>query len=979
MPKLNRFLSSAQDSFALVSVQFFAEADIPSSMQLLRTRVERASALFPSAAKKPEIEQVAVNDLPVQTFVLFGSDDDRLLARAGQRLKRELSEVPGVRKVQLYGHRQERLHVQLKANPLKSLGLSPQFVKNRLQEANLDLAWGELEEQDANYPLVFAGGFKRPEAMSRLPIADLGEGRVVRLEEVASVFVGLERNLGETRTAERGGRFSNALAVSTVKRPGADSLAVIGRVQARIDAVIGQSDWPRALTLQLVSDEGESIKQALSEVQSSLFQGMVGVFLVLLLLLSWREATVAALGMPVTILAALGVMCAFGFTLNTLVFTGIVLALGLLVDMFILVMEGLHERLFIHSQSFSSAIVDTAKTFFLPALAGQLTTIMAMVPLLVVGGIDGKFVRVIPLTAIACLCASFGLAFLAALPLSRFLLGWADRHEPTRVDRFTAVLVDRLRRALLASAVRSKQAAWLVVASAGTLFAVSVVLAATSPFELYPREDGRNLGITIKQRPEATLEDARRVADKAGRFLATLPYLENVTTHAGEKSPFALKSLDDYLAPLSGLHLVGLSARFTPRSERKATAYRYLPEIRDGLDRAMAEEVGVRVYLHPDLGGATGDDPIQIQVAGDDLRVLRRAVRSVARVLAGTPGVEDVRDTMGVWRSELRFQPLADRLAFYGFTEHGVAEQVRLKVSSNTIGRFQQPGTKEDLDILMSTAWPLREGTLGGPRSFAEIASIVLTTRDSVNVPLTSLVDFDIAETPVSIPHRDGKRAVTVKAQLSPGYSVASAIAAIEPELDRLRADWPEGFSWSVRGEAEASKTATGGLTRALTFAVLLVFGVLALLFGSFRQPFMILATLPLALTGTFLGFTLTGIPLSFPAMVGIVAVIGIVVNDSIVMVDTMNGRLRSEQSVREAAAEGTADRLRPIFTTTVTTIVGLAPLALSSPMWFPLCMAVIYGEAVATVFALVVIPALFVLTTTELSSDAAEPASDER
>ncbi len=964
LPQLHRFWSSAQHSFALLSVQFSAESDIPSSMQRLRSRVDRAAARFPRAAKKPRIEQIAVNDFPVQTYVLFGTNDDRLLARSGQRLKRQLEDVAGVRKVQLYGHREERLHVRLKPHALKSLSLSPSHVRERLQEANLELAWGDLEEPAARYALVYAGGFTGPDSMAALPIADLGDGRVVRLGEVAEVFVGLERDLGQTRTSRLGGDFTDALTLSILKRPGADSLAVIADVKDRIEAVTSLADWPHALTLQLIGDEGEGIEHALDEVQTSLLQGMIGVFVVLLTLLSWREATVAALGMPVSILAAIGGLYSFGFTLNTLVFTGIVIALGLLVDMFILVMEGVHERLFLHSETFSEAVIGTAKTFLLPALAGQLTTIMAMVPLLVIGGIDGKFIRVIPLTAIACLCASFGLAFVAALPLSRYVLAGSRRHQPTRMDRLTMVLADRLHAWLRAGPVRSKRSAVAVVMAAVALFTLSMGLALISPSELYPREDGRNLGVTIEQRPEATQQDARRVAGRVGAYLSTLPYLQSVTTHAAEKSPFALKTLDDYLAPLTGFHLVGVSARFVPRDDRDHPAYAYLSQIRQGLDRTLADEPGVRVQLHPDLGGATADDPIQIQIVGNDLVALRAAAGSVARALRATAGVTDVRDTMGHFHTELRFRPISSRLAFYGISEPELAEQMRVTMSEDPIGRFKRDGIEQDLDIQLSTGWPSRKGELGGPRSFAEIASIVLSAGDGVNVPLMGLVDLDIAQTPISISRVDGRRAVTVKAQLVPGQTSGDVVAAVEPSLRRLQTSWPEGFSWRIRGEAESAETVSGNANRALLLAALLVFAVLALLFGSFRQPLIILATMPLALTGTFLGFALTGIPLSFPAMIGIVAVIGIVVNDAIVMVDTMNGHLRSGKSVPEAAARGTADRLRPIFTTTVTTIVGLVPLALSSPMWFPLCMAIIYGETVATAFAIAVIPALFVLTT---------------
>lgn len=970
MPDVATLLGSAHDSFALVSVRFDARANIDSAMQLLRSRVDQATADFPRGARKPHIEQIAVNDTPVLTYVLSGSTDDRLLANTGQRLSRDLETVADVRKVQLFGHRPERLHVRLDPVAMRSLGLSAVAIRERIRDANLDISWGELEEGSGSYPLSFDSRFATPQALADLVIADLGDGRVIRLAEVADVYVGLEQDMGSSQVSNRGGAFTNAVTLSVLKRPGADTIKVINAVQREVRHLQSQPDWPRGLQLHVTSDESLAINSALHGVGINLLQGMAAVFIVLLLLLTWREAMVAALGIPVTILAALGMLYATGHTLNTLVVIGIVIALGLLVDMFILVMEGLHERLFIHHMAFAPAVIDTARAFFLPALAGQLTTILAMVPLLMIGGVDGKFIRLIPIAAITCLCASFLLAFLAALPLSRYALQCRGQPPGTTVaDRMTLQASGWLTRFLIAGPLASRRRSVTVVGAAVMLFVMALVVAADLPYQDYPKEDGRNLGITLALDTEATLADARRIAAKAGRALTPAPYLDSVITHVGEKSPFALKTLDDLLAPLSGYHLVGISARFVSKSAREALAYTYLPDIRRTLQDALADEPGVRITLHPDLGGATAQEPLQIQLLSDDLHQLRQSANEVMDVLKTTAGVTDVRDTLGEFRSELSFSTDRESLAFYGLTETDLAEQVRIALSGDKIGTFKQPGVAKDLDIMLGVNWPSRQGELGAPTSFAEIESMSLASRDGVNVPLMGVVDMSIAERPVAISHQDGQRAMTVKARLDNGVTVTDVAGTVVARLREVASEWPAGTHWQWRGASTNSTEASQKNSRAFVIAVLLVFAILALLFRSFVQPLIILTTIPLAMTGTFLGFALFDIALSFPALVGIIALIGIVVNDAIVMVDTMNGHLAQGKAIRQAAAHGAADRLRPVVTTTVTTLAGLIPLALSAPMWFPLCMAIIFGEVLSTLFAIVVIPALFVLTTGRMRS----------
>jgi multidrug efflux pump subunit AcrB len=290
---------------------------------------------------------------------------------------------------------------------------------------------------------------------------------------------------------------------------------------------------------------------------------------------------------------------------------------------------------------------------------------------------------------------------------------------------------------------------------------------------------------------------------------------------------------------------------------------------------------------------------------------------------------------------------------------------VRLATTADNIGRFPRPGMQDDLNIYLGMGWPSRQGKLGGPKQWEELELIPVITPDGKRVLAGSLLTGSVTQEAVSIIHKNGRRTATVLAKAL-SRTAGDILQEFLPQLQEMQQNWPEGYDYTFAGEAEASQETYSKSGIALVIAVFLVFGTLSLLFDSFKQPFIIMFSVPFGLIGTFFGFFLAGIPISFPAMIGIISLVGITVNDAIVMIETMNIRRESGLPVKDAAARGAADRLRPILSTSITTIVGLIPLALSSPGWMPLCNAIIFGLIASTLVSLFIIPCFFVLLTPE-------------
>lgn len=965
---LRKLRSASFSSFSVITVEFDPAIELSDAMARLREKIDDAESELPSDAEAPVVTQKSVTDTPVISLAIFGEVEPTLLGRTASRLQARLERVEGVNEVDLSGHREEIIRIRLLQARLAALGLSPATVRDRIQGENRDQPWDRFEGATISATMRLYGRFRSVEDLRDLPVARLATGRVVRLAEVAEVRRDLEREVSTVALSWKGAPYRASVDVGIKKIPGFDTLEVIERVRSAVDEQTSRPDWPHGLEVAFTADQSEAIDDDLSAVASNAWQAMVGVFLVLFVVLSWREALIAGLAIPVTFMLSLAIVWWLGHTLNQVVVVGLVLALGLLVDVFILMMEGMHEGIFGQRRSFDDAALATVRAYAAPAFAGQMTTILAMAPLLAIGGLAGKFIRIVPETAITTLVVSFVVALLCTVPLSRLLLAGVagGKTQPTLVDRLTERLGRRLEAFTLRATVASRRHALAWVAGSFAILAVALAAGTSLPVEMFPKDDGRELGITVELPPDAPLVDAQRCATRLGEVLREQPYFQSVTRFAGAKSPMATPSVADALTPTRDTYLVGFSAYFVARGARERPAYAYVDELRSLLTPHLDACAGGTLVFTPRVGGTSSEDPIQVVVQADDLNLQRSIAREVVARLGRIDGAVDPRDTMGPARTDVKALPRREALDFHQLSLADVAYQIRVAMTDDVLGQFPQDGGDDDLDIRMGTAWPSRDGALGGPSSVQEAATLAVITRDGTSLPLFSLVDLEVGETPLVIGRDSGERAVTIKARTQ-GRTAGEVLAELRPWLEEQEAVWPEGVRFRFAGEAEEQAETFGDAGTMLGVALFLVLALLIVQFDSLRLPLVIIASVPLSLIGVLLSFYVGAVPISFPAMVGIIALVGIVVNNAIVMVDTIAAHARQGKGLREAAARGASDRLRPIFATTITTVVGLVPLALGDPFWMPLCLAIISGLVVSTASSLLVVPALyFVLASTD-------------
>ncbi len=969
LKNLRRYRSSSTDSISFIAVEFTTNSPLVESMQTLRDCVAQAQGLFPKDVERSTIEQISVRDLPIATYALYGDLNECDINRTAKDIKRKLEQISGIKKVLISGNREQCVRIDLYPERLALHGISASKIKSIIHDHNQDFPLGQYNQSAEHRDLKLQGTFTNLTDIGDLPIQITQNGNSLPLHDVADISLQLSMEKMRTAVNYNGGEFHTAVVLSLYKMPGKDTCKLVDEVKTTFAAMQKQTDWPDKLQYLLLADDSAVIAEQLTKSLSSGWQAMLIVFIVLMFMLTWKEALIAACCIPLTILCAIGILWFLGYTFNQFVIIGIILALGLLVDDFILIMEGMHEYTYIHRQSFEQAAWNTLKHFAIPSLSGSCTTILVMLPIAAIGGIDGKFIRIIPITATICLILSYIFSIIISIPLSRILLKPGVQQSSSnslgRIDRITQRLEKSLTEFLKKYILNSKVHAIKLIILSLTLFIAGIIILYSLPQILYPKEDGRTLGITLEMPTGTTLNEAEAVSERISCVLQKFPIFRSIVRVTGAQDSYSTATISEMLCENSSPNFIGFSCLMKPKHERDKLTYEYVPALRQEIQKILDTLPGTSLRITPEIGGSTADDPIQIEITGTNLLSLRNIAYSIEDLLHKIPGITDIRNSLGQIRTAGCYIPQRNNLLLHEISEREMVNQIRPFSGYNKVGKLHKDKLDHDLDIVLGSNWPGRKDAYAGPVSPEQLAFISIIRYDGEAIPLDALADFKIIESPKALIHYNGQPSVTLKAKVD-GVTLNEVLQQLSPALDRMKLSWPTGTTYIFSGEAEQAQETYASVGRIFLLSLFLVYAILALLFNSLRQPALILLSVIFGLTGVFWGFRLLGLPLSFTAAIGIVSLIGINVNDAIVLVDTMNHYLQQGMPVYKAAALGTANRLRPIICTTVTTIAGLIPLAISDPGWKPLCLAIICGEIVSTSMCLIIIPCSYLLLTPE-------------
>jgi len=956
---IKQLKAAASEGFGVVTAELFPGADTDQALQDIKSEVDRITT-FPVDAEKPVIAKL-LNRQEVISVVVAGEVSERTLREQAEALRDELLLLPNITQVDLAGVRPFEIAVEISDETLRRYNLTLEQVAARIRAASIDLPGGTVRSAGGQILLRTKERRYWADEYAELTILALADGSRVRLGDIASV------NDGFAETDEEGRFDGQPAAMIKVYRIGDQKpIAIADSVKAFVAQK--QGGLPPSLQLATWNDTSELFQSRMNLLTKNAILGLALVLVLLGLFLEIRLALWVMLGIPISLLGTLLLMPWLGVSINMISLFAFILALGILVDDAIVVGENIFE----HRQQgkpFLQAAIHGAAEVGQPVVFAVLTTVAAFLPLVFVTGMMGKFIKVIPITVIALLMVSL-VECLFVLPahlahskrrpeISGGLLGAIERNRKRFGNALERLIQGPYLRTLELNLAHRYTS--FAIGVAALILAVGLVRGGVIDFTFMPKVDGDVIIATLQMQRGTPVEVTRRATEKivaAGRvvveeFDRTLPAGESVLRNLyalsgstfGTGGPMAASGN-------SGSHL-GNVAMFLTEGEKRSISTRRITE-------AWRERVGElpgvdTLTFQSDLVHLGAN--IDIQLAHDDFATLDTVSNRVRELLADYPGVSDIEDSYARGKREIKLK-LSEEARSLGVTASELGRQVRAGFYGAEALRLQR-GRNE---VKVMVRYPENDRS-----HLAQFENMLIRTPDGGELPLTRAAQLEQGLGFSEINRTDRKRVVNVTASVDSEKNNAGEILAElkAGPLQQLQRDYP-GLSFNLEGEEKERSDSMQSMKRGFQLALVMIFALLAIPFRSYTQPLLIMFAIPFGIIGAILGHLIMGYDLSMLSMFGIVALSGVVVNDSLLLIDRANHNRRSGLAPHDAVVEAGVRRFRPILLTSLTTFFGLSPMILETSFQakflIPMAISLGFGILFATGITLLLIPALYLI-----------------
>lgn len=942
--------SVSREGVSTITVEFTTNADLDDSIQSLRDEVERLTGELPDAAEDPVVTQVDFVDQPIFTFAVAGDRSEREFITIADKIEAALSSVAGVSDIDRTGVQPREVHVVVDQTALQQYSMTVQEVINGLRSANTTFPVGEIVQDNIGYNIVVEGTIDSTETVATTPIATRG-GQPILVRDIAAVTDGVAVRSNFSRLSIAGAPSESSIGFDVYKRTGADITTITPELQAKLDELPQTNPELADLDFYVIQDAGELIIRDLVQLTTSGLQTAALVTLLLVLAIGWREALIAGLAIPLSFTIGFIGLYFSGNTINFISLFALILGIGILVDSSIVMVEGINKRLKDNPQiDKTEAALLTIRAYHKPVIAGTLTTVAMFSGLFIVSGVTGEFISSIPFTLIFVLLASLlvAIGFIPLLAASALRRRSRSKIEQKQVAYAQALeqWYSQAIHKLLAN--RRKKRQFVSLLFVGFASAIALIPLGIVSVTFFGAGDADNLFVEVALPAGSTLSSTDQTMRAIEEILYQTEDVEAFRSSVGSGNAF-LGSGNN------GANIASVTISLDEARLRGSLAI--ADELREELATIPNTEITV---TQPDAGPPTGA-PISITVRGTDITDLGDTARSIEQLLQDQEELTNVKADISDGNSEFVFTVATDQATALGFSAQSISQTLRSAVvgtEATTINTIE-----DEIPITV------RLGLNDQPTNIDQLShtniqtleNLLVTAPNGEQVILGSLLDTGLQEARNSITHRDRERVVTVNADTVGTVNVRELSSSLEQSIQEELVI-PEGVSISLGGENEESDQAFQELFLALIVGITLMIAVLVLQFNSYRYPLYVLSIVPFSLIGILYGLGITGSALSFPSIMGFIALTGIVVNNSILLIDMINTyrREQPEKPVRQIVVEASASRLRPILLTTLTTVLGITPLLFTDPIWVPLATAIMFGLSFSVIITLILIPVLY-------------------
>ena len=962
---LDKITSQSKDNVSIISLEFEYGCDLTEAANDVRDIVSRAQSILPDEVEYPTVMKLSASMMPIMMLSVTADESYASLAKIlDDRMVNELNRVNGIGSVAVIGAQQREVQVNVDPNKLEAYGLTIESLGQLIASENINVPAGTLDLGDQVFNLKSDLQFDDSRVLRDIVVSNRN-GRTVMLSDVATIVDTLEKATMDERINGRRG-----VRVMVQKQTGANTVQIIEDVQAKLEKII--PTLPSDCEVNTIFESSREIKDAINSLSQTIMFAFIFVILVVMFFLGrWRATFIICLTIPISLVCAFIYLFATGSTLNIISLSALSIAIGMVVDDAIVVLENITTHIERGSKPKEAAIYATNEVW-LSVIATTLVVVAVFMPLTMIPGMAGILFRELGWIVTIVVCVSTTAAITLTPMMSAYFLkidgaehtykGIGIIYKP--IDKFLGWLDGVYERALRFVVKWSKS----VIAALLLFFVLSLSLMSKVPTEFFPPSDNARINMSVKLPQNVHVDYTTRVARQIDDIIADkFPFIDIVSTSAGansSESAFAAMQT-------TGSHIINFNMRMPRLTDiERPTIFEIADVMRQEL-AAIPEITEYSVTPGGSMGMGMGASTVNIKVFGHDMDDAMATATELRNKVSKLSTMRDAQLSREELQPEYNVVFDREKMAYYGLNPSTAAQFVRNRIYGYVCSKYREDG--DEYDIVVRYDEPFRE-------SLESVENITLYSSTGQPIKLKDVARVEESFSSPTIERENRQRIVTVKGSVGANVALGEALA----EVNAMLADYeaPAGITIELGGTIEEQGDAFTDIISLLLLIIVLVYIVMATQFESLVYPFIIMFSVPFAVSGVFIALWLTGTPLSLIALIGAIMLVGIVTKNGIVLVDYMNLLVERGSNVADAVIAGGKSRLRPVLMTSLTTILGMVPMSLGigegSEIWQPMGIAVVGGLFVSTLITLFIIPSLYSMLEGRKERKAALKASEE-
>jgi len=946
---LSELTSTSKENVSFIALQFDWGADITEAANNARDLIELKKMDLPDEAQNPVIYKVNSSLFPILVYGVTAEENyygiNELIE---DKIANPLKKVNGVGSVIYVGQPQREIKIHVDPYKISAYNMSISQIAAVLKAENLNIPGGNIEVGINDFAVKVPGKFESIEQIENIALINFND-KIIRLKDVATIKDGY-------KDKDEIARSKNGMGVALMiqKQSGVNTLEVANGIRAKVKEI--KESLPPDMEMFEIINTDELIVQSIKNLTQTLWWALLFVVVIVFIFLrEWRSSLIVFLTIPFSLIVAFIVMFVIDYTINIFSLMAIVIAIGMVVDNAIVVLENITQHIEQGSRPKQASIFGSSE-MGMAITASTATTLMVFIPMIFVGGVVGLLFKqlaiITSVTMVASLITSLSLTPMVS---SQLLKGLKKNDKPKKRTKFFTwsesmfIKLEKIYKDSLYWVIHHKI---FTLTSALVIFVFVLILGKNLGSDYIPQFDAGDLIVVIETEVGTSAEETDRIAQKV---------MDVVREEVPEMIPTSLSSITGQTEKgtlssvgfTEGKNVSTILAHLVLPDERERSA----KEIGEVLRKRIAEIPAIDKF-HVTAGSIiseaiTGNvKPVEVEITGENFEEMNRLAQTIYNKMSEIDGIVDLQTTIDNGKLELQIDIDKDKASAMGLNTLMVASQVRQSIYGTSAGEFTERGEEYEINIRYAPEY--RE-------NIESLSDIMLTNLMGEQIPLSAVAEINTGLGPLAINHKSQQRIVKVMANLS-GISLGEGAAEVEKILNSV--EIPSGVNVDLAGQLTEQSESFQDLYLILIIGVLLVYMVMAAQFESFKDPFIIMFALPFTIVGIILAFFVTGLTLSVTTFIGVIMLMGIVVNNGIVLVDYTNLLRKRGYELTDAVLEAGRSRMRPVLMTSFTTMLGMLPMALSKgmgrEMYSPLGVTIIGGLLVSTVITLILVPTIY-------------------